>query len=107
MNIANSGQWGDDYPLYSKILTKDYGDQPFSGTHWILYCGEKDYNSYAEGTRSKSTCEGMTKTQQRLEDMGAIVDLFIQDPTGDHGSFMIDSTNVKEAMDEADKILGL
>lgn len=105
VNIANSGQWEDGYPLYTKILSKDYGEQPFEGTTWILFCGEKDNNEEAYGGRSVNTCEGMTKTQQRLEDMGATVDLFIKDPDGDHGSFMINTDNVNQAMDEAEKIL--
>lgn len=104
VNIANSGPWEDGYPLYAEILTKQYGETPFEGTHWILFCGDQDENEFAT-TQVTHVCDGMENTKQRLEDMGGTVNLFIQDPTGNHGSFMINSDNVDEAMDEAEKIL--
>ncbi len=105
VSIANSGQWEDDYELYANTMAGAYGEKPFEGTEWILYCGEKDYNSYATGSREKDTCQGMSNTKDRLESLGGLVDLFIQDPTGSHGSFMLDADNVNQAMDEAEMIL--
>lgn len=105
MNIANSGPWEDNYPLYADILTRTYGDTPFEGTHWILFCGEEDENEFAT-TKITHVCTGMENTEQRLEDMGGTVDLFIKDPVGSHGSFMMNEDNINEALDEALKILG-
>ncbi len=103
VNIANSGQWEDDYPLYEEILTGDYGEDLFEGTHWILFCGAEDENELSK--YEVHVCDGMTKTQERLEALGGTVDLFIKDPIGDHGSFMINKDNVNEALDESQKLL--
>lgn len=104
VNIANAGAWEDGYPLYSEILTKQYGDQPFEGTSWILFCGEEDENEFAT-TKVTHVCDGMENTKQRLEDMGANVVLFIKDPTGDHGSFNLNDENENTAMDKAEAVL--
>jgi hypothetical protein len=105
VNIANSGPWENDYPLYAKILSGIYGEKPFEDTRWILFCGETDVNEHPSTPELANVCTGMTATQTTLTSLGATVDLFIKDPTGDHGSFMINADNVNEAMDEAEKIL--
>ncbi len=102
-NIANSGPWEDDYPLYEKILNGDFGEVPLSETHWILFCGEEDYND--KGNHQGYVCEGMNHTQTRLEELGATIDLFLKDPKGDHGSLTINSENSSKALDVAETLL--
>jgi len=105
VNIANSGPWEDGYPLYSKLLTGDYGTDLFKDTRWILFCGETDFNEHPSTPELSNVCNGMTTTQERLEDFGGTVELFIKDPNGDHGSFMMNDDNVNQGMDEAEKLL--
>lgn len=105
VNIANSGPWEDDYPLYAKILTGNYGATPFENTHWILFCGEKDINEYAKTSTQANVCDSTENTQTTLTKLGATVDLFIKDPNGDHGSFMMNASNVEQGMDKAMKLL--
>lgn len=101
VNIANSGPYESDFPPNAKIPT--YAEKPFDGSHWILFCGEKDYNE--SGPHAGFFCDGMEATQTWLLSMGATVDLFIQDPTGDHGSFMMNKMNVNQALDLAATLL--
>lgn len=103
VSIANSGQWEDDYPLYADILTGEYGNDLFEGTHWILFCGEEDYNSY--GNRVGYVCDGMEHTEEVLTEFGGTVELFLRDPAGDHGSFMLNVQNRTEALDKAEELL--
>ncbi|MEK7632691.1 MAG: hypothetical protein AAB473_02775 [Patescibacteria group bacterium] len=105
VDIANSGPWEDNYPLYASILKGDYGATPFAGTQWILYCGAKDINEHPSTPELAIVCDGMTHTKDILEGFGATVPLFIDDATGDHGSFMRNPTNVESALDVADGIL--
>jgi len=105
VNIANSGPWENDYPIYAQILSGAYGDKPFENTHWILFCGATDINEYSKTPELANVCDGMKATQSTLTQFGATVDLFIKDPQGDHGSFMINTDNVNEGMDEAEKLL--
>jgi hypothetical protein len=104
VNIANAGPWENNYPLYSKILTGQFGETPLEGTEWILFCGEQDENEYAT-TKVTHVCTGMENTKTTLQKLGANVGLFIKDPEGDHGSFMINQENVEEAMDYALNLL--
>ncbi len=96
VSIANSGPWEDEYALYKKVLTKAYGSRPFEGTHWILFCGEQDPKE-----KPGTVCDSMAMTQDRLENMGGTIDLFIKDSTGGHGSFMLNLDNVNEAIEKA------
>ncbi len=103
LSIANSGPWEDDYPLYSDILDGQYGENPFEGTHWILFCGEQDYND--EGIHQGPVCDGMDHTQDVLTQLGGSVELFLKDPNGDHGSFSINSANSTKALETAETFL--
>ena len=53
--------------------------QPFAGAHFILYCGELDMESMANG------CAAMRATEPWLRRYGATIDLFLQDPDDGHG----------------------
>lgn len=100
VNIANSGPWEDDYPLYEKVLAKTYGPEPFVGTNWILFCGEKDDNEFGLG----HVCDGMQRSYDRLTALGGGVVLFLRDPEGDHGSLMRNSANLTNVLDTVEKL---
>lgn len=90
--ISNSGSAEPAYPLYHDIDLGIYGSTPFLGRRWALYCGELDPNP------SLSGCVGMTNTQNWLTAKGAVVEVFIQDPSGTHGGFHMNSSNVDSIM---------
>lgn len=103
VTISNAGQWEDDYNSNVDVLAGKYGSSPYAGTHWILFCGVKDDNEHATFSFS-NVCDGMTYTQDVLTKYGGTVDLFLKDPDGDHGSFMINPDNRTIALDLADTI---
>ncbi len=100
VTIANAGPWEDDYDSNVDVIAGDYGDSPYAGTHWILFCGDQDENENSQ-TQFTHVCDGMEHTQTMLERYGGSIDLFLQDPTGDHGSMMINRTNVQTILDQA------
>lgn len=100
VTISNSGVWEDDYPITADIIAGKYGAQPFAGIDWILYCAVND-----EEHPDWNKCEKMDTTQTNIEKYGGKVDLYIKDETGSHGSFMVNSDNVRRALDVADDIL--
>lgn len=79
--LSNAGAVNLMYPLYTQIDTGAFGANPFAGKHFNLFCGGLDtaYN--------QSGCPGMTNTMNWLQSKGAVVDIFIQDPSLDHGGF--------------------
>jgi hypothetical protein len=85
--ISNAGSAEPGYPLYHDIDLGMYGTTPFLGRHWALYCGQLDPGVL-------SWCPAMVATQNWLTAKGAIVDVFIQDATGTHGGFHMNSNNV-------------
>jgi hypothetical protein len=85
--LSNAGSAEPAYPLYHDIDLGLYGPTPFLGRHWALYCGQLDPGVL-------SWCPAMTATQNWLTAKGAIVDVFIQDPTGTHGGFHLNPANV-------------
>lgn len=89
--ISNAGSAEPNYPLYADINNNVYGSAPFSGKHWSLYCGGLD-------SGSSSNCQAMSATQNWLTAKGAVVDVFIQDPTGTHGGFHLNQVNVDSVM---------
>jgi len=97
--IANAGGVDPDFPLHRDITFGKYGFRVFEGTHWILYCGGKDSKPARDG------CEAMNGTRQWLERFNGKVDLFIQDPDGDHGGFHGNPKNIDAAMDVCDRLL--
>lgn len=100
VTISNSGVWEDNYPINADILSGKFGPQPFTGIDWILYCAVND-----EEHLDWNGCEKMDQTQTKIEKYGGKVDLYIKDEVGTHGSFMVNSENVRKALDVADSIL--
>ncbi len=79
--ISNAGGADPLYPLYYDINNNVYGSNVFAGKRWALYCGSLD------SAFNQSGCQGMTNTQAWLQNQGAIVDVFFQDPVGPHSGF--------------------
>ena len=84
-------------PLHG-IETGHFGDQPFTGTHWVTYAGEKDVNPDRDGVRA------MRKTAEWLKKYGATVDLAMEDPEGGHGGFHMIPKNCDKALDVFEKL---
>lgn len=93
ITIANAGGASLDFPGNVDIQNGKYGVKPLSDTKWILFCGEKDPNPEQSG------CPGMDKTKIWLEKNRANIILFLKDPTGNHGAFMKNAINAKNALD--------
>lgn len=85
--IANAGSAETDYPPTAAVRS-------LAGSHWVLYAGVKDWQN-----PEKSGPEAMARTSTWLASKGAIVDLFIKDPEGDHGGFHQRPQNMRAALD--------
>lgn len=92
MTLSNSGGATSDYPPNQQIVAGAYGATPFSGVEWVMYCGEKDPDPTING------CPAMTSAKDWVSKYGATFKLLIDDPSGGHGGFMTNSTNVKTAL---------
>ncbi len=97
--IANAGGASPDYPLYRDITFGKFGFKAFEQTHWILYCGGRDDHPERDG------CEAMHNTQEWLERFGGKVDLFMEDPDGDHGGFHRNPKNIEAALEVCDRLV--
>lgn len=104
VTIANAGQWEDDYSSNVGVLAGQYGESPYAGTDWILFCGGQDKNEYAK-TNFPLVCDGMEHTKEVLTRYGGTVDLLLKDPTGDHGSFSLNPDNRDQVLNAAESIL--
>lgn len=100
LTLANSGGMMKDYPPNTEIFNGRFGAAPFRDTHWVMYCGEKDPNPSRDG------CAAMQAARDSVTGLGGIVDLFIDDPTGDHGGFHQNPANVEQALDVFDRLIG-
>lgn len=100
LTIANSGGMAKDYPPNSAILSGAFGSKPFQGSHWVMYCGEKDANPDRDGVAA------MRAARSTVTDKGGTVDLLIEDPAGDHGGFHRNRGNVDKALRVFDQLLG-
>ena len=90
--VANAGGASRDFLVNRAIDREQFGYKPFTGTHWILFCGGKDPNPGQAG------CEGMARTKEWVEANGGIVELFIQDMSAGHGGFHRNPDNVQKAL---------
>ena len=84
--ISNAGNLDLGYPLYNSIDTGAYGSNFFSGKHWNLFCGPP------EPPFIGGACDGMNFTQTWLQNQGAIVDIYIQNPSLGHNGFQMPSS---------------
>lgn len=78
--ISASGKYQSDFAMTDAMLNYNSG-KPYSGTPWILACGEKDDNPTRDG------CIGMNETKTFLIGKGANVLAVLSDPNGTHGAF--------------------
>ncbi|MBI5715741.1 MAG: hypothetical protein HZC38_20270 [Chloroflexi bacterium] len=99
LTISNAGKASSDFPINGEIAQGKFGAKPFTNTHWVMVCGMKDPNPDRDG------CIGMEEARKWVTQYGGAVDLFIQDPDGDHGAFHRNANNVNAALDVFDKIL--
>ena len=97
--ISNAGGLEDDFPGNRIFLADPAKASIFKGTHWVMYCGEK------ENVDSRSGVNAMKASKQKVEALGGSVDLFIQDPTGDHGGFHRNSQNTESAMKAIERLI--
>ena len=79
--LANSGGMTENYPPNAEILSGSLGGDVFKGTHWVMFCGEKDPNPERDG------CAAMQQTSDWVRAYGGAVELFIQDAEAGHGGF--------------------
>ena len=90
--LSNAGGVFTNYPPNQQIVVGAYGTQPFKGMQWAMYCGEKDPDPTENG------CPAMKDARTWVTGYGATVQLFIDDPNGDHGGFMLNAANVESAL---------
>ncbi|NRF67053.1 hypothetical protein HLB44_08675 [Aquincola sp. S2] len=90
--LSNAGGAAANYPPNQQIESGAFGPLPFSGIRWAMYCGQKDPDPMLSG------CPAMTAARDWVVKHGASVVLFIDDPNGDHGGFMLNSANVETAL---------
>lgn len=68
-------------PLYADLSRGRYGTNAFAGTHWALYAGSLD--EYPE----RNGPPAMNRSATWLRKLGGTIDLFREDPRGDHRGF--------------------
>lgn len=90
--LSNAGGVVTDYPPNRQIEQGQFGAAPFHGLRWAMYCGGKDPEPQRDG------CPAMGAARDWVIRLGADMRLFIEDPQGDHGGFMLDSANVETAL---------
>jgi hypothetical protein len=90
--LSNAGGAAANYPPNQQIVAGAYGTQPFKGMQWAMYCGEKDPDPTLNG------CPAMKSARDWVTGYGATVQIFIDDPNGDHGGFMLNAANVESAL---------
>ncbi|TXT39967.1 MAG: peptidase S8 and S53 subtilisin kexin sedolisin [Comamonadaceae bacterium] len=93
VTLSNSGGAMLDFPPNQQIAAGVFGAKPFNGVQWLMYCGEKDPDPTING------CPAMTTAKAWVTQFGATMKLFIDDPNGDHGGFMLNASNVNTALD--------
>ena len=90
--LSNAGGAQLGYPPNQQIDAGYFGQLPFKGVNWAMYCGELDPEPAMNG------CVGMMASKNWVMKHGATMVLFIDDPTGGHGGFMLNSANVELAL---------
>lgn len=90
--IANAGGAAMDFPINRDIEDGKFGDNPFEGTDWILFCGGNDPNPERDG------CSGMRRTSDWIKDKGGDIRLLIEDPAADNNGFLSNPANAAQAV---------
>ena len=99
LTIANAGMASPDFPPNLEITSSKFGADVYAGTHWVMYCGERDPNPNRDG------CPAMRQTRDWVTKFGGTVDLLIEDKNGDHGGFHRNPANVNAALDVFDRLV--
>lgn len=100
LTIANAGGASQDYPPNVDIANGKFGLTPFTGIHWVLFCGGRDSNPERDG------CPAMHRSRDWVTQLGGTVDLFIEDVNAGHGGFHMTPAHVNEALDVFARLLG-
>ncbi len=77
-SISNAGKIDLTYPLYAGLDTLS---NVFAGKHWNLFCGPP------ETIIAGDSCGGLDFTQSWLQGKGAIIDIYIKNPSLGHNGF--------------------
>jgi hypothetical protein len=93
LTVAVAGKASPDFPVNRDLVAGKFGSAPFAGSHWGMYCGEKD------PTPDRDGCPGMREAERFVTGLGGSVDLFIDDPLGDHGGFSKTTSNQTRVLD--------
>jgi len=94
LNVAAAGGARPFFsPLYREVFGGGYGPRPLLGSRWVLFCGGRDPYPDATG------CRAMFRTRGLIRLRGGIVDRFILDPQGNHGSFLNTQRHVDAALE--------
>lgn len=83
LTVSHSGGIPPDQltPFFKELLSGKYGSSPFQGTHFFMYCGMKDEEWGIQ------QCCNMRFTKGIIEQYGAKIERFIEDPNGSHGGY--------------------
>lgn len=100
LTIANAGGASQDYPPNADIASGKFGLTPFTGTHWVLFCGARDPNPDRDG------CPAMHHSRDWVTQLGGTVDLLIEDVNAGHGGFHMTPVHVNESLDVFARLLG-
>lgn len=95
--IANSGGMSADFPINRDINNGQFGPKPFSGTHWVFFCGEKDPNPQRDG------CPAMERTQNWVKDKGGESMLLMRDSNAGHGGFHRNADNAVKGLEALER----
>jgi len=70
-------------PFVTRLLGGEFGETPFAGTHFFLYCGALDEEWGAE------SCARMRNAEAIVTQYGAVIERFIEDPEGGHQGYRL------------------
>lgn len=90
--LANAGGAHVDFPPTGEVDRGRYGERPYDGQRWILYCGGRDADPQING------CPAMRKTETWVRARGGDTTLLV-DEAADHGGFHHDGRLVGKALD--------
>ena len=78
LTISHAGGIPTEHPMpfVTRLLAGEFGETPFAGARFFMYCGMKDE---AWGPES---CARMRNAEQIVTDYGGLVERFIEDPEG-------------------------
>ncbi len=92
MMVANAGSVEPDSPQIKEISSHRLGSV-YSGSHWLFYCAGRGTGAETSG------CGAMHRSADWVQDLGGQVDLFIEDPEGNHEGFYSNPANLSKVLE--------